>query len=90
MLKETLDKGAEMKKILMSTCVFVVSSFSAVLTASAADYPPGGGGSTLPPLPETGVSAGLISDASQYGSVALILGLGLIGVLAVRRRSLQS
>ena len=90
MLKETLDKGAEMKKILMSTCVFVVSSFSGVLSASAADYPPSGGGTTLPPLPATGASAGLISDATQYGSVALILGLGLVGALAVRRRSLQS
>lgn len=79
-----------MKKILIGTLVFVASSFSGVLAASAGDYPPDGGGSTLPPLPETGVSAGLISDASQYGSVALILGLGLIGVLAVRRRSLQS
>ena len=79
-----------MKKTLMGVVLFVSSSFSAVLTASAGDYPPDGGGSTLPPLPETGVSAGLISDASQYGSVALILGLGLIGVLAVRRRSLQS
>ena len=80
-----------MKKILISTLVFVASSFSAVLTASASDYPPdGGGGTTLPPLPETGASAGLISDASQYGSVALILGLGLVGALAVRRRSLQS
>ena len=79
-----------MKKILISTLVFVASSFSGVLAASAADYPPSGGGTTLPPLPETGASAGLISDASQYGSVALILGLGLVGALAVRRRSLQS
>jgi hypothetical protein len=81
-----------MKKLFVSTIVFIVTSFSGAFVAFAS-YPPGGDNGvteTLPPLPETGASASLISDASQYGSVALILGLGLVGAFAVRRRSLQS
>ena len=78
-----------MKKILTGMAVFAGTSLTGVLTASAA-YPPSAGSGGTPNLPATGASAGLLDHAMQYGNVALILGLGLVGVVAVRRRSIQN
>jgi len=78
-----------MKKFLTAVAVFAVSSMTGVLEASA-DYPPSAGTGGTPNLPETGASAGLLDNAMQYGNVALVLGLGLVGVVAVRRRSIQN
>jgi len=78
-----------MKKFLTAVAVFAVSSMTGVLAASA-DYPPSAGTGGTPNLPETGASAGLLDNAMQYGNVALVLGLGLVGVVAVRRRSIQN
>ena len=86
MLKEI---GEKMKKFLTAVAVFAVSSMTGVLAASA-DYPPSAGTGGTPNLPETGASAGLLDNAMQYGNVALVLGLGLVGVVAVRRRSIQN
>jgi len=75
-----------MKKSLMGVLVFAATSFTSVLAASA-DYPPGSGSGGTPNLPATGAS--VLHDSIQYGNVALILGLGIIGSLAIRRRSIQ-
>ena len=82
-----------MKKFLTGLAVFATTSLTGVLAASAdnhADYPPSAGTGGTPNLPETGASAGLLDHAMQYGNVALILGLGLVGAVAVRRRSIQN
>ena len=76
-----------MKKILTGVAVFAGTSLTGVLAASA-DYPPSAGSGGTPNLPETGAS--VIQDTLQYGNVALILGLGLVGAIAVRRRSIQN
>ena len=81
--------GEKMKKFLTGLAVFASTSLTGVLTASAA-YPPSAGSGGTPNLPATGASAGLLDHAMQYGNVALILGLGLVGVVAVRRRSIQN
>ena len=79
--------GENMKKFLTGVAVFAATSLTGVLAASA-DYPPSGGTGGTPNLPETGAS--VIQDTLQYGNVALILGLGLVGAIAVRRRSIQN
>ena len=81
-----------MKKFLTGLAVFATTSLTGVLAASADghDYPPSAGTGGTPNLPETGASAGLLDHAMQYGNVALILGLGLVGAVAVRRRSIQN
>ena len=81
--------GENMKKFLTGVAVFAATSLTGVLAASA-DYPPSAGSGGTPNLPATGASAGLLDNAMQYGNVALILGLGLVGVVAVRRRSIQN
>ena len=78
-----------MKKILTGMAVFAGTSLTGVLAASAA-YPPSAGSGGTPNLPVTGANAGLLDNAMQYGNVALVLGLGLVGVVAVRRRSIQN
>lgn len=78
-----------MKKFLTGLAVFATTSLTGVLSASA-DYPPSGGTEGTPNLPKVGASDALIDNAMQYGNVALILGLGLVGVVAVRRRSIQN
>ena len=78
-----------MNKFLTGLAVFATTSLTGVLAASA-DYPPSAGTGGTPNLPETGASAGLLDHAMQYGNVALILGLGLVGAVAVRRRSIQN
>ena len=77
-----------MKKLLTGMAVFAATSLTGVLAASAADYPPSGGSGGTPNLPETGAS--VLQDTLQYGNVALILGLGLVGAIAVRRRSVHN
>ena len=79
--------GEKMKKFLTGLAVFASTSLTGVLAASA-DYPPSAGSGGTPNLPETGAS--VIQDTLQYGNVALILGLGLVGAIAVRRRSIQN
>ena len=76
-----------MKKFLTGLAVFATTSLTGVLAASA-DYPPSAGTGGTPNLPETGAS--VLQDTLQYGNVALILGLGLLGAIAVRRRSIQN
>ena len=76
-----------MKKLLTGMAVFAATSLTGVLAASA-DYPPTAGSGGTPNLPETG--ARVLQDTLQYGNVALILGLGLVGAIAVRRRSVQN
>jgi hypothetical protein len=76
-----------MKKLLTGMAVFAATSLTGVLAASA-DYPPTAGSGGTPNLPETGAS--VLQDTLQYGNVALILGLGLVGAIAVRRRSVQN
>ena len=76
-----------MKKLLTGMAVFAATSLTGVLAASA-DYPPTAGSGGTPNLPETGAS--VLQDTLQYGNVALILGLGLVGAIAVRRRSIQN
>ena len=83
--------GEKMKKFLTGLAVFATTSLTGVLAASAdnhADYPPSAGTGGAPNLPETGAS--VLQDTLQYGNVALILGLGLLGAIAVRRRSIQN
>ena len=75
-----------MKKLLTGMAVFAATSLTGVLAASA-DYPPTAGSGGTPNLPETGAS--VLQDTLQYGNVALILGLGLVGAIAVRRRSVH-
>ena len=79
-----------MKKFLTGLAVFATTSLTGVLAASADghDYPPSAGTGGTPNLPETGAS--VLQDTLQYGNVALILGLGLLGAIAVRRRSIQN
>ena len=76
-----------MKKFLTGVAVFAATSLTSVLAASA-DYPPDGGGGGTPDLPATGTS--VVHHAMQYGNMALILGLGVVGALAIRRRSIQN
>jgi hypothetical protein len=76
-----------MKKLLTGMAVFAATSLTGVLAASA-DYPPTAGSGGTPNLPETGAS--VLQDTLQYGNVALILGLGLVGAIAVRRRSVHN
>ena len=76
-----------MKKLLTGMAVFAATSLTGVLAASA-DYPPTAGSGGTPNLPATGAS--VLQDTLQYGNVALILGLGLVGAIAVRRRSVQN
>ena len=78
-----------MKKFLTGVSVFVISSISGGLAASAA-YPPSAGAGGSPDLPKVGASDALIDNAMQYGNVALILGFGLVGLVVIRRRSLQN
>ena len=78
-----------MKKFLAGMAVFATTSLTGVLAASA-DYPPSAGTGGNPNLPQVGASDALIDNAMQYGNVALILGLGLVGAVAVRRRSIQN
>jgi hypothetical protein len=82
--------GEKMKKFLTGLAVFATTSLTGVLAASADghDYPPSAGTGGTPNLPETGAS--VLQDTLQYGNVALILGLGLLGAIAVRRRSIQN
>jgi len=76
-----------MKKLFTGMAVFAATSLTGVLAASA-DYPPTAGSGGTPNLPETGSS--VLQDTLQYGNVALILGLGLVGAIAVRRRSVHN
>ena len=77
--------GEKMKKFLTGLAVFATTSLTGVLAASADNhYPPSAGAGGAPNLPETGAS--VLQDTLQYGNVALILGLGLLGAIAVRRR----
>jgi hypothetical protein len=76
-----------MKKLFTGMAVFAATSLTGVLAASA-DYPPTAGSGGTPNLPETGAS--VLQDTLQYGNVALILGLGLVGAIAVRRRSVHN
>ena len=76
-----------MKKLLTGMAVFAATSLTGVLAASA-DYPPTAGSGGTPNLPATGAS--VLQDTLQYGNVALILGLGLVGAIAVRRRSVHN
>lgn len=78
-----------MRKFLAGVAVFATTSMSGVLAASA-DYPPSAGAGGSANLPQVGASDALIDNAMQYGNVALILGLGLVGLVAVRRRSIQN
>ena len=82
--------GEKMKKFLTGLAVFATTSLTGVLAASADGhhYPPSAGTGGTPNLPETGAS--VLQDTLQYGNVALILGLGLLGAIAVRRRSIQN
>ena len=75
-----------MKKLLTGMAVFAATSLTGVLAASA-DYPPSGGSGGTPNLPATGSS--VLQDTMHWGNAALIVGLGLVGALAVRRRSVQ-
>ena len=77
-----------MKKLLTGMAVFAATSLTGILGASAADYPPAAGSGGTPNLPATGAS--VLQDTLQYGNVALILGLGLVGAIAVRRRSVHN
>jgi hypothetical protein len=77
-----------MKKFLTGLAVFATTSLTGVLADNHADYPPSAGTGGTPNLPETGAS--VLQDTLQYGNVALILGLGLLGAIAVRRRSIQN
>jgi hypothetical protein len=76
-----------MKKLFTGMAVFAATSLTGVFAASA-DYPPTAGSGGTPNLPETGAS--VLQDTLQYGNVALILGLGLVGAIAVRRRSVHN
>jgi hypothetical protein len=86
--------GKNMKKIVTSIVVFASTSLASVIGASAADYPVSGGGVTetvstgVSALPETGAS--IFSNSFMFGNTALLLGLGIAGTIALRRRSVQN
>ena len=83
-----------MKKIVTSIVVFTSTSLVGVIGASATDYPVSGGGATetatagISALPETGAS--IFSNSFMFGNTALLLGLGIAGTIALRRRSIQN
>ena len=79
-----------MKKALTAATVFISSSMVGLGSVLAADYPPSGdtdGGV----LPETGANLlngpFLLDGPLLYAAVALLLGMGILGSQAVRRRS---
>jgi len=79
-----------MKKALAATMVFMSTSIVGLGSVLAADYPPSGD-TTTEVLPETGANLlngpFLLNGPLLYASVALLLGMGILGSQAVRRRS---
>ena len=79
-----------MKKLVTSVVIFASTSFAGVVAVSAADSPPNSevaesaleaaGG-----LPATGAS--IFQGPFLYANVAILLGLGIVGSIAMRRRS---
>ena len=89
-LASSIFKGFIMKKALTAATVFVSSSMVGLGSVLAADYPPNGD-TTGGVLPETGANIFggplLLDGPVLYAGIALLLGMGILGSQAVRRRS---
>ncbi len=79
-----------MKKIVVATMVFMSTTVVGLGQVLAADYPPNGD-TTTDIIPKTGANLldgpFLLQGPLLYASVALLLGMGILGSQAVRRRS---
>ena len=78
-----------MKKLVTSVVIFASASFAGI-SAVSADYPPNSevaetAVEAVGGLPETGAS--LFQGPFLYANVAILLGLGIVGSIAMRRRS---